>query len=149
MEVQCEYLKTISNSLSSYNILKYCINTKGIYLARVCTPWDLKEHAIKFDKSIDDIIASWIETPSLSSLSSDLRSLPFGLNLPKLSCISPGAWTNSFTSALLKSRSLKSNHFNWSKENFSNHLDSYSTVCKNFIPDFNFESTDSVPSQKS
>ena len=37
LEIQCGYLKSISNPLSSYNILKYCINSKGTYLARVCT----------------------------------------------------------------------------------------------------------------
>ena len=73
LEIQCGYLKSISNPLSSYNILKYCINSKGTYLARVCTPWDLKNYAIKFDAFINNIIASWVHLPSLSILSFNLR----------------------------------------------------------------------------
>ena len=146
--VQCGYLKTINNSISAYNILKFCINTKGTYLARVCTPWDLKNHALKFDATIDDIIASWVNLPSLSPLSSNLRSLPFGLNLPKLSCISMGAWSNSFASALEKSRQLKSDHFHWSIENENTYLSNYSLVCRSFMPDFNFKSIEFIPSQK-
>jgi hypothetical protein len=38
LKTECGYLKSINNPLSAYNILKYCLNTKGTYLARLCTP---------------------------------------------------------------------------------------------------------------
>ena len=44
LEKECGYLKSINNPLSAYNILKYCLNTKGTYLARVCTPALLCDH---------------------------------------------------------------------------------------------------------
>ena len=97
---QCTYLKIISNPLSAYNILKFCINSKGVYLARVCPPWFLHNFAILFDRAIDNVIGSWLNLTSLPNLSSDIRSLPCGLNLPKLAGISIPAWTNSFSLAL-------------------------------------------------
>ena len=38
LQIECNYLKSINNPLSAYNIFKYCLNTKGTYLARVCPP---------------------------------------------------------------------------------------------------------------
>ena len=148
LETQCGFLKSISNPLSAYNILKYCINTKGIYLARVCTPWLLHNHAVKFDLAVDNIIASWANLTSLNELSSNIRSLPYGLKLPKLLGISIPAWTNSFASALQLCHNLKSNHFDWCIKNGSINLRNYSVMCKTYMPNFSFEGNSVIPSQK-
>ena len=84
LETECGYLKSISNPLSAYSILKYCLNTKGTYSARVCTPALLCDHTVSFDRCIDHIIASWADINFLPELSSDIRSLPYGLNILQL-----------------------------------------------------------------
>ena len=83
LKVECDYLNHINKLLSAYSILKYCLNTKGTYLARVCTPSLLLNHTVSFDQCIDLIIASWADVSFLTELSSDIRSLPYGLNIPK------------------------------------------------------------------
>ena len=57
-------------------------------------------------------------------------------------------WTNSFSFALNKSRSLDCNHFKWSIENQSIRLSNFSLVCNNFIPNFKFNSDVPIPSQR-
>jgi hypothetical protein len=148
LEIECGYLKSINNPLSAYNILKYCLNTKGTYLARVCTPALLCDHTVSFDRCIDHIIASWADINFLPELSSDIRSLPYGLNIPKLGGISIPAWTNSFSSALQLSHNLKSNHFNWCITHGESYLNDYAQTCKLFMPNFNFHNNTAIPSQK-
>ena len=53
LEAECGYFNHINNPLSAYNILKYCLNTKGSYLARVCIPSLLYDYTISFDRCID------------------------------------------------------------------------------------------------
>ena len=138
LQIECNYLKSINNPLSAYNILKYCLNTKGTYLARVCYPALLCNHTESFDRCIDHIIASWVDLNSLPALSSDIRSLPYGLNIPKLGGISIPAWTNSFTSALQLSQTLKSKHFNWCINHGDSFLNDYEQTCKIYMPNFSF-----------
>ena len=148
LEKECGYLKSINNPLSAYNILKYCLNTKGTYLARVCTPALLCDHTVSFDRCIDHIIASWVDINVLPELSSDIRSLPYGLNIPKLGGISIPAWTNSFSSALQLSHNTKCNHFNWCISNGASHLTDYEHLCKKFMSNFSSLNNNTIQSQK-
>ena len=110
MSVIINRLKFV-DSKCAYVLLKFCINTKGCYLARVCTPWCLVTHAKTFDVIIDSVIANWCDVDSLDELSSDIRSLPWGLKLPRLADLSVPAFSNSFARALEFGREL--NHWSW------------------------------------
>ena len=135
------------DSKCAYVLLKFCINTKGCYLARVCTPWCLITHAKAFDVIIDSVIANWCDVDSLDELSSDIRSLPWGLKLPRLADISVPAFSNSFARALEFGRDL--NHWSWAVKFGDICLNQHSSVINNYVKGFTFNHINPViPPQK-
>jgi hypothetical protein len=133
----------------AYVLVKYCINTKGSYLARVCSPWCILKHAERFDAIIDNLIAFWCEVSSIDVLSSKLRSLPWGLKLPRLQDIASSAFSSSFALALEKGR-LSRNNWGWAIAFGDSLLKRHVDVISVFIKDFCFSSANLIiPKQSS
>jgi hypothetical protein len=127
----------------AYVLVKYCINTKGSYLARVCSPWCILKHAERFDVIIDNLIAFWCEVSSIDELSSKLRSLPWGLKLPRLQDIASSAFSSSFALALEKGRCSR-NNWEWAINFGDSFLKRHVDVISVFIKDFCFSSANSI-----
>jgi hypothetical protein len=131
----------------AYILVKFCINTKGGYLARICPPWCLTSYAFLFDQMIDKIIAFWCDVPEIDILSSELRSLPWGLKLPRLQDISIPAFSNSFSRALEFGR--ETNHWIWPKLSGDQSLRKHVNCISLYVNNFSFSSVNlNIPSQK-
>jgi len=135
------------DSKCAYLLIKYCINTKGSYLARVCSPWCISKHAERFDSIIDNLIALWCEVPSIDDLSSKMRSLPWGLKLPRLQDIAAPAFSSSFALALEKGRDSR-NNWKWAIDYGDLFLNRYVATVSVYIKDFSFSSANLSISQQ-
>ncbi len=123
----------------AYPLTKFCINTRGSYLARVCPPWLLSNFAKEFDLVINNLIAKWCVLPFLDQLSSNMRTLPCGLNLPSLEELSPIAYSNSYANALEKGRKIfEGKLWFWAINFGDNVLSRHSSIINRFIQGFSF-----------
>ena len=124
------------------------VNTRGTYHARVCFPGIFCKFAIKFDSCVDSLIAHWAGISSLDDLSSKIRSLPWGLNLPRLEDISIPAFTNSFTRSLEYGKSLLDGSlWSWAVEWGDSMLTRFTHCLKIYCPDFSFSNGGTIQSQ--
>jgi hypothetical protein len=87
-------------------IIRYCVNTKGGYLARVCPPWMISIHARSFDQIMADLIGNMIGVfDPLPDYSRTIITLPEkmgGIGITPLTLTSQKGWTVSFLNALAR-----------------------------------------------
>ena len=122
----------------AFILLKYCLNTKSNYLARVCRPWLVKSFFKSFDNSVDSLIAFWAKTDSLTSVASLMRGISMGLGVPRIASICIPAYVASYSVALYKGKTSYSTEWNWTLNEGDAQLLEHSSHLSPYLPGFSF-----------
>jgi hypothetical protein len=103
-----EWIQTIPINIGC-PLIKSCVNSRPIYLARTMPTWTIKDSLEKFDNEIDQTLLALIGngTIQFSRTSQIQRSKPMskgGLGIMRISTIAEGAFTSSYLDAMVQIR---------------------------------------------